>query len=252
MTLRLLFICLIVSLLAYFARAQSNIQTINQAVGDFHFLYQSIRNGEINHEEARTKVQTLLPQIKDYYIEKNGINYAAEEYVFPVEGYGANMIGGHKGSDYIPGKYNFYNTHGNSSHPAHDIFINDRDQDSRDDQTNNPVKILSMTGGVVVSTEHFWDTTMTAKGGNYIYIYEPFSKKLYYYAHNETLWIGLGEVVKPGQHIADMGRTGRNANKKRSPTHLHFSVLQFEDDGSAQPVKPYTALSNARKARREE
>jgi murein DD-endopeptidase MepM/ murein hydrolase activator NlpD len=88
---------------------------------------------------------------------------------------------------------------------------------------------------------------MTAKGGNYVYIYEPFSKTLYYYAHNDVLWVGLGDIVTPGQHIANMGRTGLNAYKKRSPTHLHFSMLQFQDNGEAEPVKPYAYLAKARR-----
>jgi murein DD-endopeptidase MepM/ murein hydrolase activator NlpD len=211
----------------------------------------AIRDGEIDPDLARDSISRLLPQLKAYYLENQGKEYADSNWYFPVNGYGINMIGGKKGSDYIPGKYDFYNTFGNSSHPAHDIFINDKNQDILDDETNDYVKILSMTGGIVVSTEHFWDTTMTKKGGNFIYIYEPFSKMLYYYAHNDVLWVALGDIVVPGQHISNMGRTGLNAYKKRSPTHLHFSMLQFENDGSAKPIKPYTYLEKARRKKTE-
>ncbi len=240
---KIFFILLIVSFLQKSSQAQTTtIRVVNQAVANFHYLYEAIRDGEIEEAVAQDSVRRLLPQLKKYYIENKGTTADSISY-FPVQRYGINMIGGRKGSDYIPGKYRFYNTHGNASHPAHDIFINDKNQDILDDETNDYVKILAMTGGIVVSTEHFWDTTMTKKGGNFIYIYEPFSKMLYYYAHNDVLWITLGDIVTPGQHIANMGRTGLNAYKKRSPTHLHFSMLQFEDDGSAKPLKPYPYLA---------
>ncbi len=248
MTKKILFITLIISTLRLDIAAQtSTSRVINSAVANFHFLYQSIRSGEIEQGIAKDSIRHLLPELMQYYIENQGKADNDSTWVFPVAGYGINMIGGRKGSDYIPGKYNFYNTHGNSSHPAHDIFINDKNQDVLDDETNDYVKILAMTGGIVVSTEHFWDTTMTAKGGNYVYIYEPFSKKLYYYAHNDVLWVGLGDIVTAGQHIANMGRTGLNAYKKRSPTHLHFSMLRFSENGDAEPIKPYTYLAKARR-----
>jgi peptidoglycan LD-endopeptidase LytH len=247
MTKKIFFIALIINVLSFTAVAQtSTSRVINSAVANFHFLYQSIRNGDIDENTAKDSVKHLLPELLRYYMDNQGKPDADSAWIFPVAGYGINMIGGRKGSDYIPGKYRFYNVHGNSSHPAHDIFINDKNQDNLDDETNDYVKVLSMTGGIVVSSEHFWDTTMTAKGGNYVYIYEPFSKKLYYYAHNDVLWVGLGDIVAPGQHIANMGRTGLNAYKKRSPTHLHFSMLRFDDNGEAEPVKPYTYLAKAR------
>jgi murein DD-endopeptidase MepM/ murein hydrolase activator NlpD len=224
----------------------ATVRVVNPAVANFHYLYAAIRDGEIKEAEAQDSISRLLPQLKSYCVENQGKEHPDSTWIFPVQNYGINMIGGRKGSDYIPGKYRFYNTHGNASHPAHDIFINDKNQDILDDNTNDYVKILAMTGGVVVSTEHFWDTTMTKKGGNFIYIYEPFSKMLYYYAHNDVLWVTLGDIVVPGQHIANMGRTGLNAYKKRSPTHLHFSMLQFEDDGSAKPIKPYAYLEKTR------
>jgi peptidoglycan LD-endopeptidase LytH len=244
------YFCFILCLLPTLSKAQSRV--IDPAVANFHFLYQAIREGTIEEAIAKDSVRHLLPDLKRYFMDNQGITYGDSSWIFPVEGYGMNMIGGRKGSDYIPGKYRFYNTYGNSSHPAHDIFIVDENQDNLDDATNDYVKILAMTSGIVVSTEHFWDTTMTAKGGNYIYIYEPFSKTLYYYAHNDVLWVGLGDMVSPGQHIANMGRTGRNAFKKRSPTHLHFSMLRFEDDASATPLKPYPYLAKAKLRRRTE
>lgn len=247
MTKKILFLSILISFLTISILPAQTAKVVPTPVANFHYLYLAIKKGEIAPDIAQDSTRKLLADIKAYYIENGGKPCPDSFWYFPVQGYGMNMIGGKNGSDYIPGKYNFYNTYGNSSHPAHDIFINDKDQNSIDDNSNQPVQILAMTGGIVVSTEHFWDTTMTAKGGNYIYIYEPFSKMLYYYAHNDILWVALGDIVTPGQHIANMGRTGLNAYKKRSPTHLHFSMLQFYDDGRAEPVRPYFYLEKAKR-----
>jgi peptidoglycan LD-endopeptidase LytH len=220
---------------------------INQAVGNFHFLYQSIREGSIDERLAQDSTRILLEEIKNYYIENGGAEDDSEQWIFPVEGYGTNMIGGKNGSDYIAGDYNFYNTHRIHVHPAHDIFISDKDQDKMDDNSGLPVNILSFTSGIVVSVEYFWDAESTARGGNYIYIYEPFSRKIYYYAHNDLVTVQLGEIVKAGQTIATMGRSGFNAAKQRSPTHLHFSILHFDAYANGTPIKPYSALLKAKK-----
>lgn len=243
---KIIYLVLVFNTLHFKAFNQNSIKIINPAVGNFHFLYLAIRDGEIEPSKAQDSMRKLLPLIKDYFIQNGGKLTSDTNWYFPVKGYGMNMIGGKRGSDYIPGKYAFYNTHGNASHPAHDIFISDKNQDFIDDNHNDFVKILSMTNGVVVSTEHFWDTTMTTKGGNFIYIYEPFSNIMYYYAHNDVLWVSLGDIVLAGQHIANMGRTGLNAYKKRSPTHLHFSMLQFDDEANAKPIKPYPYLEKTK------
>jgi murein DD-endopeptidase MepM/ murein hydrolase activator NlpD len=228
-------------------RAQSREgASVLPAAMSFHELYQQLRDGIADTAAARIKVRNLLAEMGDYYKEKKVVTGADTTLYFPVQGYGIQMIGGKNGSDYVPGKYNFYNTHGNRSHPAHDIFVLDKNQDAIDDNREQPIKIYSVTPGIVVSVEHCWDTTMNTRGGNYIYIYEPNSRMMYYYAHNTVLFVDIGQVVEAGQTIAYMGRTGLNAYKKRSPTHLHFSMLQFTENGSAYPVKGYKYLRRAK------
>jgi peptidoglycan LD-endopeptidase LytH len=222
----------------------------NNAVGNFHFLYQSIREGSIDERVAQDSVARLLTEIKQYFIENGGVEDSPSDWVFPVEGYNSNMIGGKNGSDYIAGNYNFFNTSRIHVHPAHDIFIEDKNQDKLDDETNLPVNILSFTNGVVVSAEYFWEKDSPARGGNYIYIYEPFSRKIYYYAHNELVLVQIGDIVKAGQTIAVMGRSGFNAAKTRSPTHLHFSILKFDEQTNGIPIKPFSMLLQAKKTKK--
>jgi len=58
-------------------------------------------------------------------------------------------------------------------------------------------------------------------------IFDPASNALIYYAHNSKVLVEAGDIVKPGDVIAEVGRTGLNAYRKRSPTHLHITYLQF-------------------------
>jgi hypothetical protein len=55
-------------------------------------------------------------------------------------------------------------------------------------------------------------------------------RSLFYYAHLRSLHVELGDIVSPGQAIATVGRSGRNAAQPRSPTHLHVMCLVIEGD----------------------
>lgn len=82
-------------------------------------------------------------------------------------------------------------------------------------------------------------------GGRYIWVYDPASELLVYYAHNSELSVKLGEIVRPGDVLATVGRSGYNAAKRRSPTHLHLTVLRVRD-GQVLPMDIYQNLKQAR------
>ena len=81
---------LIISILPLFAVAQTvdttvakpTTKSINTAVGNFHFLYQSIREGSINERVAQDSVAKLLPKIKQYYIENGGVEDSPNDWFF--------------------------------------------------------------------------------------------------------------------------------------------------------------------------
>ena len=101
------------------------------------------------------------------------------------------------------------------------------------------------TGGVVVALEQEWRADSTLRGGKYLWVYDPGNRLLVYYAHNQELLVNLGTIVRPGELLARVGRSGLNAARKRSPTHLHFSVLQLVNN---LPVarNVYTELQHIR------
>jgi peptidoglycan LD-endopeptidase LytH len=163
---------------------------------------------------------------------------------FPVQGYGLKHVGGRHGSGYKPSRYQFVGPTRRIGHPAQDIFVYDGNQDGLDDRTGNPVAVLSLADGIVVSTFPDWTPTPQEpgngkRGGNYIWIYHPALRMFAYYAHLQDIRVALCERVAGGQVIATLGRTGTNAYPERSPTHLHLMLLRSRD---MMPVNAYPLL----------
>jgi hypothetical protein len=215
------------------------------ACEEFDRLNTLVRDGRIGRGRAREELARLLPAIRAYYHANGGQDYGEGEWVFPLRGYGVRAIEGSRRHGYIPRGYDWFAGNRHGGHPAYDIFIRDRDQDERDDRSGAFVAVLSLTGGIVVARETQWAPVSPLRGGKYLWIYDPATESLVYYAHNRELTVKTGDVVRPGDVLAYVGRTGLNAHKRRSPTHLHFSLLRLRD-GRPLPVEIYPQLSRAR------
>jgi len=208
----------------------------------FNQLNTQIRDGKAVEVKSKVQVAQLLSLLKRYYLQQKNSSDLIKKY-FPVAGYNYKAIGGSNGSGYLPKGYNYYHGNQHKGHPAHDIFVLDKDQNNLDDKTGKPVKILSVSEGIVIATESYWQPGSPLRGGVYVWIYNPKEDLLYYYAHNQQLFVKPGDVLKAGQEIATMGRSGLNAYKKRSSTHLHYMTLKVLPQGQLQPVNPYQTLS---------
>jgi len=228
------------------AEAPAENNNLTAACASYNELNSRIRDGRIAATAARIEVVQLLSDVRKEYYRRGGRDYAATEWIFPLAGHDLRAIGGGRNHGFVPGGYDFFSGNRHGGHPAYDIFIRDRNQDSRDDRTGQPVRVLSLTGGVVVALERQWEASSSLRGGKYVWIYDPANDLLVYYAHNDELYVRLGEIVEPGQPLATVGRSGLNAAKRRSPTHLHFSVLRLVG-GRPQPLNVYSALQRARK-----
>jgi hypothetical protein len=212
---------------------------------EFNNFNTLIRDGRISKVAARSELSVRLAGIRTEYYQRNGKNYSSTDWVFPVAGYNAGAIdkGGNHG--FVPNGYDFFNGNRHGGHPAYDIFIRDRNQDSRDDRSGKAVGVLSMTGGIVVALEKEWQQGSGLRGGKYIWVYDPANELLVYYAHNEELFVEPGTIVRPGDLLSNVGRSGLNAAKRRSPTHLHFSMLRLKN-GQPVPIPVYHELQRAR------
>jgi peptidoglycan LD-endopeptidase LytH len=210
----------------------------------FQALNTQIRDGQMRAADAQKEIQRLLPEIDAYYAANGGVNESEKDWKFPLKGYSTSAIGGTGGNGYISKGYNYFDGNKHGGHPAQDIFIRDKNQDCLDDKTQDFVSVQSISGGIVVANETQWDTASSLRGGMYIWIYQPAKKALFYYAHNASLSVSLGDIVVPGQEIAKVGRTGLNAFKKRSPTHLHVSMLEVSEEGKPTSKNLYPILTS--------
>jgi len=73
--------------------------------------------------------------------------------------------------------------------------------------------IMAAAGGVVVAAEfhHEYGNMLEIDHGNDI---------VTRYAHTSKILVNVGDIVRRGQHVADIGSTGRSTG-----AHLHFEVL---------------------------
>ncbi len=220
-----------------------NAESVAVRFNSFNTL---VRDGKIRKSEAITRLNTLLDELSLYYSKNGGKNYSRKEWVFPLAGYDQKAITGGRNKGYMASGYDYFTGNRHGGHPSFDIFIRDRNQDSNDDRTGEQVKVLSMTGGIVVAMEDKWEQGSKLRGGIYLWVYDPANNMLVYYAHNSKVFVGLGDIVKPGDVLATVGRSGLNAAKRRSPTHLHLTVLEMKN-GRPVPVNVYRDLVQAQK-----
>lgn len=209
---------------------------------EFDRLYAQIRDQKIPHESARAQVRELVPRIQAYFQARRATPTGPENWRFPLEGYGAESIGGKDGSGYVATGYDYFDGYKSHGHPGHDLFIHDRNRDELDDQTGKPVAVLSISTGVVVAIAADWPADSPLRGGRYVYVYDPAARGMFYYAHNRAVLVSPGEIVTAGQTIAYVGRSGRNASAPRSPTHLHVMFLAIDEDGYPRPRDIYADL----------
>lgn len=202
-------------------------------------LNTAVVNGTIKKPEAARLFKKLMADLRN----STTVLYN-DTWVFPLQGYNSHAIGGTNGNGYSDKGYNYLDGNKHAAHPAQDIFINDKNQDGLDDRTHKPVNVLATNDGIVIACTNTWKPASNLRGGKYIWIYHYSQNGLTYYAHNRAIFVKPGDMVKHGQKIAEVGRTGFNAYKKRSPTHLHFSAYQLID-GMPVPFNCYRMLTKA-------
>ncbi|MFL9924735.1 M23 family metallopeptidase [Herbaspirillum lusitanum] len=88
-------------------------------------------------------------------------------------------------------------------------------------------RIVAAAAGVVIASEYHYQF------GNMLEI-DHGNNIITRYAHASQLYVKVGDIVKRGQHVADVGSTGRSTG-----SHLHFEV---RIRGIAQDPRKFLAL----------
>lgn len=207
-------------------------------------LLVNIREEYITPKEAETEFKAILLELRKMYPH----SVEASPYsllVFPLIGSNYTAVGGKKGNGFRGNGFNLFDQTVSGSHPAQDIFIYDKNQDCLDDRKNHYIDIASVSNGVVIATETNWQPASEYRGGNYVWIYDTDRGGLWYYAHCRQVDVHPGQMLKAGDKIGEVGRTGHNAFKPRSDTHLHLMYLQPDYEMYPYPFNHYEWLKEA-------
>lgn len=228
-----------------FERDSIDFKTLQTISLCHHFkqLLINIREQQISPDSAKKSFQHIVGHLKYLYPSKGDTSNA--RLVFPIKGYNYKAIGGN-GSGFRPKGFDLFDHKKKGSHPAHDIFIRDINQDSKDDKTQEVVDLLAVRDGLVLATETNWKPESDYRGGNIIWLYDPALQGLFYYAHSKSVNVEMACMLRAGEKIGEVGRTGFNAAKPRSGTHLHFVYLQIDKKTNLpKPINTYTLLKQA-------
>ena len=166
----------------------------------------------------------------------------APRWIFPVSRMRpVDSMGGPDGKGFLKNRRVKCYATARAGHPAHDLFIRDRRQSGRDRQ-GRAFEALAVEAGYVMSVKRGW-TKEGGAGGNYLLLYLPARNWVAYYAHMESISVEVGQRVEAGESLGTIGRSGTNATKSRSPTHLHFAI--WNPQNNWMPLDPYSLLRNA-------
>jgi len=216
---------------------QTNLDSLCEK---WNALDKLILNQKIEKDAAVRMLERFENDIIKYFNKNKVTGTNKSDWVFPLRNY-SKIVHREDGNDFRDYRYDYFQGSDASSHPAHDIFIADTNKDCLDDVTGKPVDVVSMSGGVVVATDTTWEIGSYLRGGKYVKIFDVTNMKLFYYSHLNIVYVNPGDLVKPGDKIAEVGRTGRSAILKGGLTHLHIALLSYEN-GYPKPEEIFEEL----------
>ncbi len=185
-----------------------------------------IMDNKIPKDAAIDSIAKYVPLANEFFKKSGMKTTERENWMFPMKGW--TKVEYRKGGDDYGEIYFDYFQGGEShNHPAHDIFILDKDSNGVEDSTGEKVTAVSIVNGIVFTILSDWKDGDFGRGGNYIKIYDPESEAMFYYSHVDSIFVKVGQIVKAGDPIAYVGRTGRKAIKGK--THLHIAYYPIND-----------------------
>lgn len=202
-----------------------------------------IRDVKIDKDGAIDSIRNYV-KLGVEFCKSAGIPFTKrEDWIFPESGW-TKVEYRTNGKDYKDSAFDYFQGAEFHGHPAHDIFILDNDSNGVEDVTGKLVDAAAMVNGVIISTYSSWQPDNIMRSGNYVKLFDPESKSIFYYSHLDSVFVHTGQVVNAGEKLANVGRTGRKAF--RGKTHLHIAYYKIED-GYPKPVDIIEDLYSAEK-----
>ncbi|UBM60674.1 M23 family metallopeptidase [Marinilongibacter aquaticus] len=211
---------------------------------DFKQLLVDIREQKITPQLAKLEFKRIMSELEERYPHA-AFDSANVSLVFPLLGKNYRSVGG-RGRGFYGRHFDLFDHSVAKSHPAHDIFIYDRDKDCKEDISGKYMDVLAVSDGVVIATETEWTEEKGYKGGNYVWLYDFQTGGLWYYAHQRKVYVVEGQKVQAGDKIGEVGRSGFNAKTNRSDTHLHLMFLKLDEHNEPTPLNHYPWLKAAK------
>lgn len=202
-----------------------------------------IRDKKIDKDDAIDSIIKFVPLAKKYF-KSSGFNTTKRtDWAFPLLEF-SEISYRKNGNDYIDDKFDFFQGGEYKGHPAHDIFILDNDSNMIEDFTGNYVDAAAMVNGIIISVHKSWKKGDFLRSGNYVKLFDPETEAIFYYSHLDSIFVKVGQIVKAGESLAYVGRTGRKAIHGK--THLHIAYYKITD-GYPEPEDILQDLYRAEK-----
>ncbi|MEO8514835.1 MAG: M23 family metallopeptidase [Ignavibacteria bacterium] len=233
-------------LLCFFCISSLTALTYSQELTVYdrwHKTDQLIRDRKIDEDDAQDSIAMYVKLgVQDF--RKLGIpGTKRSNWVFPMFGFTWSAYRT-DGKDYKDETFDYFQGGEFSGHPAHDIFILDKDTNCVEDSTGREVFAVAMVTGIVLSKYDTWFRADYLRSGNYVKLFDPESKAIFYYSHLDSVFVNVGQLVKAGEPLGYVGRTGRKAIKGK--THIHIAYYKI-DDGHPIPEDIINDLYDAEK-----
>ncbi len=198
----------------------------------WHKTDQLIRDRKIDEDAAMDSIKMYVKLGKAEYKSYGIAGTKRSDWVFPMSDFTWYSYRS-DGKDYKDEFFSYFQGGEFKGHPAHDIFIIDKDTNSFEDSTGRQVPAISMVNGIVISTYSTWFRADYLRSGNYIKLFDPESEAIFYYSHLDSVFVKPGQFIKAGDKIGYIGRTGRKAIKGK--THIHIAYYKIDEDGDPVP-----------------
>jgi hypothetical protein len=201
-------------------------QVSTNPIDRWHKVDQMIWTHTIDRDDAIDSIAKFVPLAVQYCKVLDMTYTERKDWVFPMTRC-TKISYRNNGNDYKDEKFDYFQGGDSKGHPAHDIFILDADSNTLEDSTGQKVNASAMVSGVIITIKNTWHLGDLGRGGNFVKLFDPVSEAIFYYSHLDSVAVEVGQIVRAGETIGLVGRTGRKAIHGR--THIHIAYYKIED-----------------------